>query len=117
MKYNHVEFSNSTTKRLKQCQTPLGKKITLNKSISIMPELVYPLSLSLSQLQVFDNNFLVCFFNQNSKNHYGIELIVQVLLMSYRIFMMVKYSKTLKSHLSKNQIIFFDRIKLTHILD
>ena len=39
-KCNHVEFPNSTTKRSKQCQTPLGKKISLNNSISIVPELV-----------------------------------------------------------------------------
>src|SRR3954452_16200241 len=50
MKCSHVEFPNSTTKRLKQCQTPLGKKITLNKSISIMPELVYPVASIRQQL-------------------------------------------------------------------
>ncbi|GET66681.1 hypothetical protein RIR_jg18677.t1 [Rhizophagus irregularis DAOM 181602=DAOM 197198] len=32
MKCSHVEFPNSATKRLKQCQTPLRKKISLNNS-------------------------------------------------------------------------------------
>jgi hypothetical protein len=49
-KCSHVEFPNSTTKRSKQCQTPLGKKISLNNSISIVPELVYPVSSIQQQL-------------------------------------------------------------------
>ncbi|GBC23995.2 hypothetical protein GLOIN_2v1786147 [Rhizophagus irregularis DAOM 181602=DAOM 197198] len=50
MKCSHVEFPNSATKRLKQCQTPLGKKISLNNSISIVPELIYPVSSIQQQL-------------------------------------------------------------------
>ncbi|GBC01682.1 hypothetical protein RclHR1_42970001 [Rhizophagus clarus] len=50
MKCNHVEFPNSATKRLKQCYTPLGKKISLNNSISIVPELIYPVSSIQKQL-------------------------------------------------------------------
>ena len=43
MKCSHIEFPNSATKRLKQCQHPLAKKVTLlNNNISIRPELVYP---------------------------------------------------------------------------
>jgi hypothetical protein len=49
-KCSHVEFPNSTTKRSKQCQTPLGKKISLNNSISIVPGLVYPVSSIQQQL-------------------------------------------------------------------
>ena len=49
-KCSHVEFPNSTTKRSKQCQTPLGKKISLNNSISIVPELVYSVSSIQQQL-------------------------------------------------------------------
>ena len=50
-KCSHVEFPNSTTKRSKQCQTPLGKKISLNNSISIVSKLVY--SVSIIQQQLF----------------------------------------------------------------
>ena len=50
MKCNHIEFPNSTTKRTKQCRTPLGKKISLNNSISIVPELVYPVASIQQQL-------------------------------------------------------------------
>ncbi|GBB89973.1 hypothetical protein RclHR1_16820005 [Rhizophagus clarus] len=50
MKCSHVEFPNSATKRLKQCRTPLGKKISLNNSISIVPELIYPVSSIQQQL-------------------------------------------------------------------
>ena len=50
MKCSHVEFPNSTTKRTKKCKTPLGKKITLNNSTSIVPELVYPVSSIQQQL-------------------------------------------------------------------
>ena len=50
MKCSHVEFQNSATKRLKQCRTPLGKKISLNNSISIVPELIYPVSSIQQQL-------------------------------------------------------------------
>ncbi|GET66057.1 hypothetical protein GLOIN_2v1768861 [Rhizophagus irregularis DAOM 181602=DAOM 197198] len=50
MKCSHVEFPNSATKRLKQCQTPLGKKISLNNSISIVPELIHPVSSIQQQL-------------------------------------------------------------------
>src|SRR5580704_19202726 len=39
MKYSHIEFPNSATKRSKRCQTSLAKRITLNNSISIRPEL------------------------------------------------------------------------------
>ena len=46
-KCSHVKFPNLTTKRLKQCQTPLGKKIS---SISIVPELVYSVSSIQQQL-------------------------------------------------------------------
>ncbi|GBB85073.1 hypothetical protein RclHR1_11640011, partial [Rhizophagus clarus] len=35
------------TKRLKQCRTPLEKKISLNNNISIVPELIYPISTAL----------------------------------------------------------------------
>ncbi|GBB87739.1 hypothetical protein RclHR1_14210006 [Rhizophagus clarus] len=47
---SHVKFSNLATKRLKQCRTPLGKKISLNNSISIVPELIYPVSSIQQQL-------------------------------------------------------------------
>ena len=50
MKCSHVEFPNSATKRLKQCCTPLGKKISLNNSISIVPELIYLVSSIQQQL-------------------------------------------------------------------
>ena len=49
MKCSHVEFPNSATKR-KQCQTPLAKRVTLNNSISIRPELVYPVASIRQQL-------------------------------------------------------------------
>ncbi|GBC06285.1 hypothetical protein RclHR1_06740001, partial [Rhizophagus clarus] len=42
LKKNYAKFSNSATKRLKQCCTPLGKKISSNNSISIVPESIYP---------------------------------------------------------------------------
>ncbi|GET57088.1 hypothetical protein GLOIN_2v1786147 [Rhizophagus irregularis DAOM 181602=DAOM 197198] len=43
MKCCHVEFSNSTTRRLRLCQTPLAQKTTLlNNQISIKPELLFP---------------------------------------------------------------------------
>ena len=69
-KCSHVEFPNSITKRSKQCQTLLGKKISLNNSISIVPELVY----SVSSIQ---SSFLVCLSDQDLKNYCGIGLIVQ----------------------------------------
>ncbi|CAG8617695.1 8373_t:CDS:1 [Funneliformis mosseae] len=50
-KCSHVKFPNSTTKESKQCQIPLGKKILLNNSISIVSELVYSV-LSIQQ-QIF----------------------------------------------------------------
>ncbi|GBC01436.1 hypothetical protein RclHR1_41930001 [Rhizophagus clarus] len=50
MKCRHVKFPNSATKRLKQCHTPLEKKISLNNSISIVPELIYPISSIQQQL-------------------------------------------------------------------
>ena len=50
MKCSHVEFPNSAARRSKQCQTPLGKKISLNNSISIVPELIYPVSSIQQQL-------------------------------------------------------------------
>ncbi|CAG8735788.1 7798_t:CDS:1, partial [Funneliformis caledonium] len=49
-KCSHIEFPNSTTKGSKQCQTPLGKKISLNNNISIVPELVYPVSIIQQQI-------------------------------------------------------------------
>ncbi|GET51676.1 hypothetical protein GLOIN_2v1786147 [Rhizophagus irregularis DAOM 181602=DAOM 197198] len=43
MKCCHVEFPNSTTRRLRLCQTPLAQKTTLlNNQISIKPELLFP---------------------------------------------------------------------------
>ena len=43
MKCSHTEFPNSATKRLKQCQHPLAKEVTLlNNHISIRSELIYP---------------------------------------------------------------------------
>jgi len=50
MNYSHIEFPNSITKKLKQCQTPLGKKISLNNSISVISELVYPVASIQQQL-------------------------------------------------------------------
>ena len=44
MNCNHIEFSNSNTRRFRQCQTPLGKKITLNSGVSVRPELIYPVT-------------------------------------------------------------------------
>ncbi|PKB92935.1 hypothetical protein RhiirA5_442876, partial [Rhizophagus irregularis] len=42
MKCCHVEFPNSTTRRLRLCQTPLAQKTTLlNNQISIKPELLF----------------------------------------------------------------------------
>ena len=49
-KCRHVEFPNSTTRRLKQCQTPLAKRITSNNESSIMPELIYPVASIRQQL-------------------------------------------------------------------
>lgn len=50
MKCSHIEFPNSATKRSKRCQTPLAKRVTLNNSISIRPELVYPIASIRQQL-------------------------------------------------------------------
>jgi len=55
MKCSHIEFSNSATKRLKQCRTPLAKQVTLNNSITFRPELVYPVA---SIQQQLSNMFL-----------------------------------------------------------
>src|SRR6185437_12091746 len=44
MKCNHIEFSNSTSKQSKKCETPLAKLVTLNNSISFRAELVYPVA-------------------------------------------------------------------------
>lgn len=50
MKCSHVEFPNSATRRRRQCKTPLAKRVTLNNSISIRPELVYPVACIQQQL-------------------------------------------------------------------
>ena len=43
MKCSHIEFPNSSTKRFKECETPLAKQISLNNHIAFRPELVYPM--------------------------------------------------------------------------
>ena len=49
-KCRYVEFPNSITRRLKQYQTPLAKRITSNNESSIMPELIYPVASIRQQL-------------------------------------------------------------------
>ena len=44
MKCSHIEFPNSSTKRFKECETPLAKQISLNNRIAFRPELVYPMA-------------------------------------------------------------------------
>src|SRR2546430_16806017 len=41
MKCRHVEFPNSTTQKLRLCQTPLSQQTRLSNSISIKPELIF----------------------------------------------------------------------------
>ena len=52
MKCIHVEFSNSTTHRVKLCQTPLSQQTRmLNNRIVIQPELIYPVAGIRQQLE------------------------------------------------------------------
>ncbi len=41
MKCRHVEFPNSTTRKLRLCQTPLSQQTRLSNGISIKPELIF----------------------------------------------------------------------------
>jgi hypothetical protein len=52
MKCNHVEFPNSTARRLRQCQTPLSEKLPLlNDRIIIRPEKIFPFASIRKQLE------------------------------------------------------------------
>ena len=62
MKCSHIEFPNLSTKRFKECETPLAKQISLNNRIAFRPELVY-------QWQAFGSNFTICSNSPNLKNH------------------------------------------------
>ncbi|PKK40762.1 hypothetical protein RhiirC2_805360, partial [Rhizophagus irregularis] len=51
MKCNHIKFPNSTSRRLKQCQTPLAERSTLlHGRIKIRSEKIFPFASIRNQL-------------------------------------------------------------------
>ena len=76
MKCSHIEFSNSSTKRFKECETPLAKQISLNNHIAFKPELVYPMA---SIRQQFYNMFQQPEF-EKSLRHWSNRLIIDNVL-------------------------------------
>jgi hypothetical protein len=55
-KCQHIEFPNSTSRRLKRCQTPLYDRILLtNEKLSLKPKLIYPFAGICQQLRKMYN--------------------------------------------------------------